>query len=44
MDNIIKYLNFEDDGHEVMDQRVERGKRILNIQKTPMAHFCPVYY
>jgi len=42
MDNIIKYLNFEDEGLEVLDQRVERGKRILTIQKTPVPHFCPV--
>lgn len=42
MDNIIKYLNFEDDGLEVLDQRVEKGKRILTIQKRPVTHFCPV--
>lgn len=42
MDNIIKYLNFEDDGLEVLDQRVEKGKRILTIQKKPVTHFCPV--
>ena len=42
MDNIIKYLNFEDEGLEVLDQRVEKGKRILTIQKTPVPHFCPV--
>ena len=42
MDNIIKFLNFEDDGLEVLDQRVEGSKRILTIQKKLEPHFCPV--
>ena len=42
MDNIIEFLNFEDESLEVPDQRVERCKRILTIQKNPVAHFCPV--
>ena len=35
MDNIIEFLNFEDDGLEVLDQKVEDGKRILTLQKRP---------
>ena len=42
MDNIIEFLNFEDDGLEVLDQKVEDGKRILTLQKRPAPHFCPV--
>lgn len=42
MDNIIEFLNFEDEGLEVLDQKVENGRRILNLQKKPGAHFCPV--
>lgn len=42
MDNIIKYLNFEDNGLEVLDQIVRDGKRILTVQKAPVPHFCPV--
>lgn len=42
MDNIIKFLNFEDDGLEVLDQKIERGRRIIVIQKRPCAHFCPI--
>ena len=42
MDNIIEFLNFEDEGLEVLDQKVEKGRRILTLQKKPIAHFCPV--
>ena len=42
MDNIIEFLNFEDEGLEVLDQKVENGRRILTLQKKPGAHFCPV--
>lgn len=42
MDNIIKYLNFEDEGLKVLDQRVEKGKRILTVQKKLVSHFCHV--
>ena len=42
MDNIIKFLNFEDDGLEVLDQRVEKGKRIVTLQKRPEPHYCPI--
>ena len=42
MDNIIEFLNFEDEGLEVLDQKVEKGRRVLTLQKKPTAHFCPV--
>ena len=41
MDNIIKFLNFEDSGLEVLDQKVEKGRRIVTLQKNPEPHFCP---
>ena len=42
MDNIIKFLNFEDGGLEEVSQAVKDGKRYLTIQKKPVPHFCPV--
>ena len=42
MDNIIKFLNFEDEGLEEVSQTVKDGRRILTIQKKPTPHFCPV--
>lgn len=42
MDNIIKFLNFEDDALEVLDQKVEKGRRIVVLQKKATPHFCPV--
>ena len=42
MDNIIEFLNFEDSDLEMLDQKVEDGKRILTLQKRPVPHFCPV--
>ena len=42
MDNIIKFLNFEDDELEEVGQTVKDGQRILTIQKKPVPHFCPV--
>lgn len=42
MDNIIKFLNFEDDGLEVLDQKIKDGKRILTLQKKSEPHFCPI--
>ena len=42
MDNIIKFLNFEDDDLEVLEQRIENKKRIITLQKRPVLHFCPV--
>jgi len=42
MDNITEFLNFEDDGLEVLDQMIEGGKRILTLQKRPAPHFCSV--
>ena len=42
MDNIIKFLNFEDVGLEEVSQAVKDGKRYLTIQKKPVPHFCPV--
>lgn len=42
MDNIIKFLNFEDEGLEEVSQVVENGVRLLTIQKKPVPHFCPI--
>lgn len=42
MDNIIKFLNFEDEGLEEIDQTVKDGVRILTLQKKPVPHFCPI--
>lgn len=42
MDNIIKFLNFEDGDLEEVDQYVKDGKRYLTIQKRIVPHFCPV--
>ena len=42
MDNIIKFLNFEDDGLEEIDQVIKDGKRYLTIQQKPTPHFCPI--
>ena len=39
MDNIIEFLNFEDSDLEMLDQKVEDGKRILTLQKRPVPHF-----
>lgn len=42
MDNIIKFLNFEDGDLEEVDQYVKDGRRYLTIQKKVVPHFCPV--
>lgn len=42
MDNIIKFLNFEDSDLEMLDHRIEKGHRIVTLQKKPTPHFCPV--
>jgi len=42
MDNIIKFLNFEDSDVEVLSCRLEKGFRIVTLQKKPVPHYCPL--
>jgi len=41
-DNIINFLNFEDPGLEPVSCCVEKGKRVVTLQKKPEPHYCPI--
>lgn len=40
--NIINFLNFEDDNLEADPPRVEKGIRLLTIRQKLVPHYCPI--
>ena len=42
MNDIIKFLNFEDDDLETDPPYVKNGKRFITIRKKLKAHYCPI--